>query len=60
MRELKSAAEVQQILEDVQRNIEYYQSQANSFKIGTDEFEHYDRQYAKATAQYNILLKVFK
>lgn len=60
MRELKSPAEVHAIVEDVQRNIEYYRKQANSFKFGTSEYEHYDRHYAKATAQYNILLKVFK
>lgn len=58
--QLKSPEEVKAILDKVQHKVDRYQKLANQHPYGTTNFEHYDREYAKAIAQYNILLEVFK
>lgn len=57
---MKTQYEVEQMKEEVQRKIDAMSEKARSVQFGSTEWEMYDREYAKYTAQYNILLEVLK
>ena len=48
---------VKELLAKTQEKIDKYQKLANNC-LDHNNFMHYDREYAKAIAQYNILLEV--
>lgn len=50
---------VKELLVKTQEKIDKYQLLANNY-VDNSNFMHYDREYAKAIAQYNILLEVLK
>lgn len=57
---MKTQREVEQLKQSVQNKIDSMGERARACKFGSDEWEMYDREYAKLTAQYNILLEVLK
>lgn len=59
---MKTRQEVEQIKIIVQKELEGYRDSAQvAFNEGNkDLFDHYDREYAKRVAQYNILLEILR
>lgn len=59
---MKTEKEVKTMLENKQKNIDRLHVEATKYNQINDRimFDHYDREYAKAVAQYNILLEVLK
>ena len=59
---MKTQREVEAMLIQKQEDIGYLSLKANNYHQLSDTvmFEHYDREYSKAVAQYNILLEVLK
>ena len=53
-----SEHKVKELLTKTQEKIAKYQRLASS--IDSEDFMQYDREYAKAVAQYNILLEVLR
>lgn len=59
---MKTKQEIEQLKDYVESKINNYRLQAEDALFGGnhDKFEIFDREYAKAVAQYNILLEVLK
>lgn len=59
---MKTEKQIEELLEHVKHRMDVAQCNAkHSLQDGnTTYFEHYDREYSKAVAQYNILLEVLK
>mgnify|MGYP003616745013 CR=1 FL=1 len=57
---MKTENEVRGLLNQVSQKIENTRNKCNEKKRFSAEWEMYDREYAKLTAQYNILLEVLK
>ena len=57
---MKTEQEVRAMLRQRQERIDHWGKLARQEKFGSREYEQYDREYAKAVAQYNILLEVLK
>lgn len=53
-----SEHKVKEFLVKTKANIGKYQKLADD--VDNEDFMHYDREYAKAVAQYNILLEVLR
>ena len=59
---MKTEQQVREMLENKQKDIDRLQVEATEYNQINDRimFDNYDREYAKAVAQYNILLEVLK
>ena len=58
---MKTQHEIEKMKDEIQKKIDIVGGKARSVNVvGSPEWENYDRQYAKLTAQYNILLEVLK
>ncbi len=59
---MKTQQQIEEMKMKKLEDITYFSLKANSYYQLGDEvsFQHYDREYAKAVAQYNILLEVLK
>ena len=57
---MKTEQQVREMLENKQKDIDSLQVKTTEYNQINDRimFDHYDREYAKAVAQYNILLEV--
>ena len=57
---MKTEQQVRDMLKNKQKDIDSLQVKATEYNKINDRimFDHYDREYAKAVAQYNILLEV--
>ena len=57
---MKTEQQVKTMLENKKKDIDRLQVKAIEYNQINDRimFDHYDREYAKAIAQYNILLEV--
>lgn len=57
---MKTQSEIEEIKEGISNKISIVGDKARYCSFGSDEYEMYDREYAKLTAQYNILLEVLR
>ena len=59
---MKTEQEIEAMLMKKQEDISYLSLKANNYYQLSDTvmFDHYDREYAKAVSQYNILFEVLK
>lgn len=57
---MKTQREVEQMKAEISKKIEVTGEKARSSQFNSYEREVYNREYAKLTAQYNILLEVLK
>lgn len=57
---MKTEHEIKAMLNNISQKIENTGKKCNESKRYSAEWEMYDREYAKLTAQYNILLEVLK
>lgn len=59
---MKTQQEIEQMKTKKQEDISYLSLKANNYYQLGDKvmFDHYDREHAKAVAQYNILLEVLR
>lgn len=57
---MRTESQVRKMLEQRHERIEHWGKLARQEEFGSREYEQYDRECAKAVAQYNILLEVLK
>lgn len=57
---MKTEQQVIEMKAEISRKIDAMGEKARSVQFGSAEWQMYDREYAKYTAQYNILLEVLK
>jgi len=59
---MKTQQQIEEMKKNIQEDISYLSLKAhNYYQLGDEvNFQHYDRERAKAVAQYNILLEVLK
>ena len=57
---MKTESQVRKMLEQRYERIEHWGKLARQEKFGSRKYEQYNREYAKAVAQYHILLEVLK
>jgi len=57
---MKAESEVKSLLNETKQKIDSIQKKCLKTTMYSEEWEMYDREYAKAVAQYNILLEVLK
>lgn len=57
---MKTKLEIENMKKEIAEKISIIGDKARSQAFGSAEYDMYDREYAKLTAQYNILLEVLK
>ena len=57
---MKSEQEIKQLLDDTHSKLKRVQEVSKTLPFGSHDWQHFDREYAKLIAQYNILLEVLR
>lgn len=57
---MKTQNEIEEMKKQISDKIRIIGDKARSCDFRSTEYEMYDREYAKLTAQYNIILEVLK